>query len=985
MSENAGTIYYTVEADTAKLLSSSTAVDASLDGLNKRFGQTDKAARGTEMQMTKTAQAVLMLGRDSSVAARQLSNLTKMMGGFVAVQGISGLIGMAEAYGEMAERIQTATESEEEFNHVQKRLSDTAQGTYRALSEAQEIFLQTNSSLKAMGLTTDQALDATDSLSYAFVRNATATDRANIAIGAYSRALSKGRVDSDAWEMMLIAVPTLADDMAKSLGITAQEVRQLGVEGKLATTQLVDGLIGALGDNKAASDAMAVSIRDAFTNLRTNLATFLGEANNATGATAAMAQAIDFFGQNIDTVVKLLGVAGAAALASYVQGLGKTIIAQMQSITAARAQAAEELRLAQAHVNTTRAALAHAQANAGITASHSQATAAAVAHDAALRRLATAQTAATGVMRGMLGVLGGPGGIIAMLAIGALSFVDFGSRASEAGADIDKLSASIGELTAKQVENEAFKLDRTIEELTKKVSSLATELSSTTRTYDELSASGRHTDSELKNVRETISDVSVELEENQGKLLKAIELQGQLADRAAELAMETSGAAAAQQQLNAALAGFSGESGKYLARMQERTAAMQDGNSAVKQAERYLSSLTDVSDGYRAAVMSQAHAQDALRAAQERTNKGRRSGASATSQATKNENENKKVIDGLKQSLIEASLQGEQLAIAKARASLNKFATPEEIAQVEALASAVYKATEAQRQREAFGTGKKADEYIMGNSSPLSGGAFDDQYARYEAEAVAEQERYAAQLERLTEARELQIETQRSYNELEAQAAADHADRMAQIEQAKNQVILSSASDAFGALADVMKKSQGEQSGIYKAMFAASKAFAIAESIVKIQQGIAAAASLPFPANLPAMAQVVAATAGIIGTISSTTMGSGKQYGGAVAPGKMYRINETGAPEVLNTASGQQFLLPNARGQVVSNKDAVGGVESKAPPITINIHNAPEGTRVEQRQIDREYIIDVMVGDAVSEGRFARVNQGIFGLQRHGR
>src|SRR5690606_14434650 len=126
------------------------------------------------------------------------------------------------------------------------------------------------------------------------------------------------------------------DDMAKSLGLTSQEVRRLGAEGKLATAQLVGGLGGALDDNKAAADAMAVSIRDAFTNLRTNLAAFLGEANSATGATATMAEAIDFFGKNIDTVVKLLGVAGAAALASYVQGLGKTIIAQMQSIAAAR-------------------------------------------------------------------------------------------------------------------------------------------------------------------------------------------------------------------------------------------------------------------------------------------------------------------------------------------------------------------------------------------------------------------------------------------------------------------------------------------------------------------------------------------------------------------------------------------------------------------------------------------------------------------------
>ena len=43
--------------------------------------------------------------------------------------------------------------------------------------------------------------------------------------------------------------------------------------------------------------------------------------------------------------------------------------------------------------------------------------------------------------------------------------------------------------------------------------------------------------------------------------------------------------------------------------------------------------------------------------------------------------------------------------------------------------------------------------------------------------------------------------------------------------------------------------------------------------------------------------------------------------------GKMYRINEGGAPEILNTADGKQYLLPNSRGQVVSNRDATGGTQ----------------------------------------------------------
>ncbi len=77
--------------------------------------------------------------------------------------------------------------------------------------------------------------------------------------------------------------------------------------------------------------------------------------------------------------------------------------------------------------------------------------------------------------------------------------------------------------------------------------------------------------------------------------------------------------------------------------------------------------------------------------------------------------------------------------------------------------------------------------------------------------------------------------------------------------------------ELFGNLAGLAKAFAGEQSGIYKALFAVEKAAGIARSIIAIQTAIAqAAASGPFPANLAAMASVASATAGLVSTISST-------------------------------------------------------------------------------------------------------------------
>ena len=93
-----------------------------------------------------------------------------------------------------------------------------------------------------------------------------------------------------------------------------------------------------------------------------------------------------------------------------------------------------------------------------------------------------------------------------------------------------------------------------------------------------------------------------------------------------------------------------------------------------------------------------------------------------------------------------------------------------------------------------------------------------------------------------------------------------------QYNTARNHLLLTSAEGMFSDLADIARNAAGEQSGIYKVMFAASKAFAIADSMVKIQQAIANAAATPWPMNIAAIAQVVSLTAGLIGNIQSVMM-----------------------------------------------------------------------------------------------------------------
>lgn len=127
------------------------------------------------------------------------------------------------------------------------------------------------------------------------------------------------------------------------------------------------------------------------------------------------------------------------------------------------------------------------------------------------------------------------------------------------------------------------------------------------------------------------------------------------------------------------------------------------------------------------------------------------------------------------------------------------------------------------------------------------------------------------------------------------------------------QLQLSSAESLFGSLTEIAANTAGEQSGIYKAMFAVEKAIAIARSIVAIQTGIAQASALPFPANLGAIASVAAATASIVSNIQAVRL----QFrdGGVPMPGPGL-LGGTGGPREDSN------IIAVSRGEGILNAEA---------------------------------------------------------------
>ncbi|RLO16120.1 hypothetical protein D1220_09725 [Klebsiella pneumoniae] len=136
--------------------------------------------------------------------------------------------------------------------------------------------------------------------------------------------------------------------------------------------------------------------------------------------------------------------------------------------------------------------------------------------------------------------------------------------------------------------------------------------------------------------------------------------------------------------------------------------------------------------------------------------------------------------------------------------------------------------------------------------------------------------------------------------------------------------LLGESSNFAGSLADAIGQAAGKSSAAYQALFAISKGFAIAQASLNLQTAISNAMAIPWPANIPAIAQALSAGTQIVSAISGINYSGGRKNGGSVSPGNIYPVGEGNLPELMQTRKGL-FMIPGDGGKVFSNKDVTSG------------------------------------------------------------
>lgn len=299
-------------------------------------------------------------------------------------------------------------------------------------------------------------------------------------------------------------------------------------------------------------------------------------------------------------------------------------------------------------------------------------------------------------------------------------------------------------------------------------------------------------------------------------------------------------------------------------------------------------------------------------------------------------------------------------AAAQERAKITSRAELERLAIIERLEQEHNEKNEraAKEAEERGARGASMARGIIGGVDPLAGVRFEyEEKLRLLDEWVAEDERRRA----------LYTEAKLALEEATAERIAEIRRREVDAQAANAATSLAIMGKFTEDVYGMLQTAGRQQTALAKAMFLASKAIAVSEILLQTEVAAAKATGQLGIYGIPMATLIRAqgyASAGMVGGLAvAESFGGGRQYGGPATAGTLYRVNETGRPEMFTAANGAQYMLPTANGNLTPASDVAGG----GVQWTINVNGAPPGTAARVDPAARRIDIDLAVQESAAQ------------------
>lgn len=343
-------------------------INESANALYRKFDASGKSAAQSVAKLEgQFARTSGQIERSVSGMTTQFSRVQAAAVGLFSVAAITqfsrGLAATADGYANVTAKLNLVSNGSKDLSRNMEQVFAISQRTYSSLDSTATLASRTQRALVSNG--TDaadamrQSLQLTETIQKAFaVSGATQAEAAN-AIVQLSQGLAAGALRGEEYNSVAEQGSRITQALAAHLGVTTGELRNMAKEGKITAEVLTQALSAQSSNIAAEFEKLPLTISRSTQLLENAWTKYIGDADQASGVSRAIADSIAGVGRNLDPIISgMTALAGATALAfggralqgigEYTNGLVKAAAAQSGMIEMERLAATAAVETAQA-------------------------------------------------------------------------------------------------------------------------------------------------------------------------------------------------------------------------------------------------------------------------------------------------------------------------------------------------------------------------------------------------------------------------------------------------------------------------------------------------------------------------------------------------------------------------------------------------------------------------------------------------------------
>ena len=224
--------------------------------------------------------------------------------------GIRELSQVSDSYTNLSARINIATKDGGDFRSAMAGVHQVALMTNSSLSATGDLFTRLNAVGKDLGMTQQSSLDLTKTINQAIQISGVSAQASEAFTQQFIQSMQQGTLRGEEYNSMMENGFGVAEALAKGLGVTTGEVKNMADNGELGAERVYKALLSQKDAVQQTFDQFPTTIGNALQRISTSWEILIGKMDQSNGASATVADWLVTIADNMDVVESLLNDIG---------------------------------------------------------------------------------------------------------------------------------------------------------------------------------------------------------------------------------------------------------------------------------------------------------------------------------------------------------------------------------------------------------------------------------------------------------------------------------------------------------------------------------------------------------------------------------------------------------------------------------------------------------------------------------------------------